>query len=272
MSKAAEELHISQPAVSQSIKNLENQLDGTLFIRSNKGLTLTEEGKMFYNHIKQAIESISKAENEFTYFKDLNIGQVRIGISTTLTKLILLNPLERFHDKYPNITIDITNDLTSNLVSMLQNGLLDFVILNEDDKEHENLDITYIREIEHCFISNKELDKINSFEEIQKYPLILQKKESNTRQYLDSFSLEHKIILNPTLEVVSQDLVVELTKIGLGIGFIIKDLIIDDLNNNKLYEVSINEQLPKKNIWLATNKNTIPTFATKKFINTILNK
>lgn len=272
MSKAAQELHISQPAVSQAIKKLEGQLDGTLFIRSNKGLSLTEEGKMFYNHIKQAVESISNAENQFTYFKDINVGQVRIGISTTLTKLVLLEPLEIFHKLYPNIIIDITNDLTSNLINMLNNGLLDFVILNEDEKNHDNLEIIKIKEIEHCFISSNIHSNIEySLSELNDYPLILQKKESNTRQYLDSIALDNKLILKPSLEVVSQDLVIEFTKIGLGIGFIIKELVGDELKRKELFEVKLKDRLSKKYIWLATSKNTISTFASKKFIQIIVN-
>jgi DNA-binding transcriptional LysR family regulator len=270
MSKAAEELFISQPAVSQAIKKLELELGGTLFIRSNKGLSLTEEGKMFYNHIKQAIESINNAESEFTYFKDLNIGEVRIGISTTLTKLVLLKSLETFHKLYPNIVINITNDLTSNLINLLNNGLLDFVILNEDERSHENLEIIKIKEIEHCFVSNKRYQDRILISDLNSYPLILQKKESNTRQYLDSIALNNKVILKPTLEVVSQDLVIEFTKIGLGIGFVIKELVIDELNSNLLFELKLKEKLSKKSIWLATSKNTIPSFASKKFIQTII--
>lgn len=272
MSKAAEELFISQPAVSQAIRKLENQLDGTLFIRSNKGLSLTDEGKMFYNYIKQAVESISNAENQFTHYKDLNVGQIRIGISTTLTKLVLLKPLESFHKCFPKITIDITNDLSSNLVNMLNNGLLDIVILSEDEKNHDNLELTPIKEIKHCFIGNANYQDIKnvSLLELQNYPLILQKKESNTRQYLDSLALDYKIVLKPALEVVSQDLVIELTKIGLGIGFIIEDLVDNELNTNKLYKIKIKEKLANKRIWLATNKNMIPTFAAKKFIQILL--
>ena len=115
MTKASEELHISQPAISQSIKKLENQLGGSLFLRSNKGMELTEEGKMFYEYIKGALELINNAENEFTSFKDLSKGEIKIGCSTTLTKLILIDAIKKFHDEYPNININITNDLTYNL-------------------------------------------------------------------------------------------------------------------------------------------------------------
>ena len=100
MTRASEELHISQPAISQSIKKLEDQLGGTLFLRSNKGMELTEEGKMFYEYVKGALELIGHAENEFTSFKDLSKGEIKVGCSTTLTKLILMDALENFHKDY----------------------------------------------------------------------------------------------------------------------------------------------------------------------------
>lgn len=133
MTKASEELHISQPAISQSIKKLEDQLGGTLFLRSNKGMELTEEGKMFCEYVKGALELINDAENEFTSFKDLTKGEIKIGCSTTLTKLILMNALKEFHKEYPNININITNNLTSNLINDLKLGKLDFVIFNESN-------------------------------------------------------------------------------------------------------------------------------------------
>ena len=107
MTKASEELHISQPAISQSIKKLEDQLGGTLFIRSNKGMELTEEGKMIYDYVKGALELIKNAENDFTAFKDLSKGEVKIGCSTTLTKLLLIEPIKEFNKDYPNIDIKV---------------------------------------------------------------------------------------------------------------------------------------------------------------------
>ena len=138
MTKASEELHISQPAISQSIKKLEDQLGGTLFLRSNKGMGLTEEGKMFYEYVKGALELINNAENEFTSFKDLSKGEIKIGCSTTLTKLVLMNALKDFHLDYPNININITNDLTSNLINDLKLGKLDFVIFNGSNIKERN--------------------------------------------------------------------------------------------------------------------------------------
>ena len=156
MTKASEELHISQPAISQSIKKLENQLGGPLFLRSNKGMELTEEGKMFYDYVKGALELIKNAENEFTSFKDLSRGEIKIGCSTTLTKLILMNTLKVFHKDYPDISINITNDLTNNLINDLKLGKLDFIIYNESNVIDNNLKLEVLKELKQGFIYNDE--------------------------------------------------------------------------------------------------------------------
>ncbi len=266
MTKASEELHISQPAISQSIKKLEDQLGGTLFLRSNKGMELTEEGKMFYEYVKGALELINNAENEFTSFKDLSKGKVKIGCSTTLTKLVLINALKDFHLDYPNININITNDLTSNLINDLKLGKLDFVIFNESNIKETNLNLEKIKELKQGFIYNPEFydDNINNFEDLNNVPLILQKEESNSRKLLDYVALQNNVKLVPKMEVVSQELITEFTNIGLGIGFAIIDLAKRNFKNLK--ELNINKKIPNISIYLATNKSVSLTFASKMFI------
>lgn len=266
MTKASEELHISQPAISQSIKKLENQLGGTLFLRSNKGMQLTNEGKMFYEYVKGALELINNAENEFTSFKDLSKGEIKIGCSTTLTKIILLDVIKRFHQDYPNISINITNDLTSNLINDLKLGKLDFVIFNESNIKETNLHLEKITELKQGFIYNPNYfkDDINNFEDLNNYPLILQKESSNSRKLLNSIASKNNTILIPKMEVVSQELVTEFTNIGLGIGFTIIDLVKKNFNNLK--ELKINKDIPKINVYLGTNKSILPTFASSTFI------
>ena len=267
MTKASEELHISQPAISQSIKKLEDQLGGTLFLRSNKGMELTEEGKMFFEYIKGALELINNAENEFTSFKDLSKGEIKIGCSTTLTKLILLDALKKFHFDYPNINFDITNDLTSNLINDLKLGKLDFVIFNESNIKETNLDLKKVRELKQGFIYNPLFfkDEINNFEDLNNYPLILQKEESNSRKLLDYIALRNNVKLIPRMEVVSQELITEFVNIGLGIGFVITDLSKRNFKNMK--ELKLNKKIPNINVYLATNKSISLTFASKTFIN-----
>ena len=266
MTRASEELHISQPAISQSIKKLESQLGGVLFIRSNKGMELTNEGKMFYDYVKGAIELINNAENEFTTFKDLSKGEIKIGASTTLTKIVLLDAIKKFHIDYPNININITNDLTSNLIIDLQKGKLDFIIYNEGDIEEKNIKTNILCEINQGFIYNEEYfkDNIKSFNDLNKYPLIFQKKESNSRKFIDNFLIKKNVLLTPKTEVVSQDLILEFTNIGFGIGFGIIELAKKNYPNLK--ELKINKELSKTKIYIAKNKNITLPFASKKLV------
>lgn len=266
MTRASEELHISQPAISQSIKKLESQLGGVLFIRSNKGMELTNEGKMFYDYVKGAIELINNAENEFTTFKDLSKGEIKIGASTTLTKIVLLDAIKKFHIDYPNININITNDLTSNLIIDLQKGKLDFIIYNEGNIEEKNIKTDILCEINQGFIYNEEYfkDNIKSFNDLNKYPLIFQKKESNSRKFIDNFLIKKNVLLTPKTEVVSQDLILEFTNIGFGIGFGIIELAKKNYPNLK--ELKINKELSKTKIYIAKNKNITLPFASKKLV------
>lgn len=264
MTRASEELHISQPAISQSIKKLEEQLGGTLFLRSNKGMELTKEGLMFYDYIKGALELIKNAENEFTSFKSLEKGEIKIGCSTTLTKLLLLDTIEKFHKDYQNIDIILTNELTTNLLNDLEKGKLDFVVFNEG-KINNNINIKKLTTIKQGFIYNEKYfkDDIKKLSDLNKYPLIFQKKDSNSRKQLDKFLNDNNINLTPKIETVSQDLVVEFTNIGLGVGYTIIDLA---KKNYKLKELKINKLLPETNVFIATNKNINLTLASKKFL------
>lgn len=271
MTKASEELHISQPAISQSIKKLEEQLGGILFLRSNKGMQLTEEGKMVYEYVKGALTLINNAENEFTSFKTLSKGEIKIGCSTTLTKLILIDVLKKFHKEYPNININITNDLTSNLIKKLKIGKLDFVIFNESNVKENSLYLEKIKELKQGFIYNPEFykDDVTNFEDLNNLLLILQKGESNSRKLLDYIALKNNVKLIPKMEVVSQELITEFTNIGLGVGFAIIDLA--KRNYKNLKELKINKKIPDINIYLATNNSLSLTFASKKFIEYLKN-
>lgn len=274
ITKASEELSISQPAISKSIKNLEEQLGGQLFVRTKRGVVLTEEGKEFYNYIKQAIEYINNAENKFTDLINLETGCIKIGISTTLTKEFLLPYLEEFHSLYPKIDIQIITNLTSDLMPKLKNGLIDIVILNLNDKNYDNdIDIIKCRKINDCFVVNNKYKDLTlkevSIKELNNYPLILQAKGSNTREFLDNIARENGVVLKPNIELASYSLVVEFSKIGLGIGYATKEYIKEAIKNKELYELELKEKIPSRYIGIALSKNHIPNFSTKKLIEII---
>ena len=274
ITKASEELSISQPAISKSIKNLEEQLGGQLFVRTKRGVVLTEEGKEFYNYIKQAIEYINNAENKFTDLINLETGCIKIGISTTLTKEFLLPYLEEFHSSYPKIDIQIITNLTSDLMPKLRNGLIDIVILNLNDKNYGNdIDIIKCRKINDCFVVNNKYKDLTlkevSIKDLNNYPLILQAKGSNTRDFLDDIARENGVVLKPNIELASYSLVVDFSKIGLGIGYATKEYIKEEIKNKELYELKIKEKIPSRYIGIALSKNHIPNFSTKKLIEII---
>lgn len=277
ITKASEELNISQPAISKSIKNLEEQLGGTLFVRTKRGVTLTEEGKEFYKYIKHAIEYINNAENKFTDLINLETGSIRIGISTTLTKEFLLPYLEEFHEKYPKIDIQIDTNISTELLYKLRNGLVDMVILHMIDKNYgDDLEVIKCKKVTDCFAANKKykelIDKEISLKELNNYPLIFQPKESNTRKFLDDFTRENNVTLNPSMELAGYTLVVEFTRIGLGIGYINEDYSKDLLNSRELYKLKLKEKIPSRYIGIVVSKNHIPSFSTKKLMEIITKK
>ena len=276
ITKASEELLISQPAISKAIKNLEEQLGGQLFTRTKRGVILTEEGKEFYNYIKQAMEYISSAENKFSELINLDTGRIRIGISTTLTKQFLLPYLEEFHKLYPNIDIQIITNLSSELIPKLRNGLIDMMVTNLVDNSYDSdIQIIKCKEVNDCFVVNNTYSELLgrqiSIDELNDYPLILQTKGSNTRIFLDNFAKEKNVILKPNIELASYSLVVDFAKIGLGIGYVTKDYIMDEIKNEELFVLSLKEKIPSRYIGIATSTNHLPNFSTKKLIE-IINK
>ena len=275
ITKASKELNISQPAVSKYIKSLEEQLGGTLFIRTKKGVLLTNEGAMFYNYVKQAIESIKSAENKFTELINLNYGNIKIGISTTLTMEILHSYLKQFHNLYPKIKIEIIVDFSTELFIKLKNGLIDIAFLNLENKIYDReIKIINCKKITDCFVVNKDfkklLNKKITLNELNKYPLILQTKNSIARNLIDKIALENNVILKPNIELTSYSLVVGLTKIGFGVGHLIKEYIQKEINNKELYILNLKEKIPSRYFSIAISKKYLPNFSTKKLINIVI--
>lgn len=276
ITKASENLNISQPAISKTIKLLEEKLGGTLFVRTKKGVILTEEGKEFYSYINKAMEYINSAENKFSDLINLETGVIKIGINSTLTKEFLLPYLEKFNKLYPKIDIQITNGITSHLINELKTGLIDIVFLNLNDKDYGNdIDIIKCKKIHDVFIASKKYselnDKVISLNELKNYPLIFQAKGSNTRNFLDNFLKEKNITLKPNIELASYSLVTEFCKAGFGIGYAVKEFIQKDLNEGKIFSLKIKENIPERYIGYAISNKHLPSFSTKKLIE-IINK
>lgn len=277
ITKASKELNISQPAISKSIKNLEEQLGGQLFFRTKRGVILTDEGKEFYKYISQAIEYIYNAENKFSDLVNLETGCIKIGISTTLTKEFLLPYLEKFHYLYPKIDIQIVTSYTDDLMTKLKNGLIDILILNLNNKNYGNdIEIIKCRKIQDCFVVGEKFKSLASqelsFNELNNYPLLLQAKGSSTREFLDDMAKTNNITLKPNIELASYSLISEFVKIGFGIGYVTRDYVKSAIKNKELFELNLKEKIPNRYIGIALSKNHIPSFSTRKIIKIITEK
>lgn len=270
ISKASESMYISQPAVTQSIKNLEEKLGGKLLIRTKKGIVLTEEGKVLFDYIKKGVENFKNGENTFLNYLNLDSGSIRIGASTTITRNIVMPYLEKFHIKYPKVDIKITNDLTSNLVTALRNGDLDLLVVNLPMEENKDLKVIPICEVQDIFVGN--LDYYNKtkgqlkIEDLFNYPLITQKEPSNTRKFLNKYLKSNSISTNIPNEIVSYSLIMDFVKAGFGIGYATKEFIEEDLKEKKLYEIKVTPKVPKREVGIVTLSKTIPNYSAKKLI------
>lgn len=269
ISKAANKLFISQPAVTWQIKSLEDQLNLTLFIRTKKGVTLTEEGKVLFEYVKQGVESFTNGENMLTNIKNLDYGTISIGASTTVSKHVLMPYLEEFHKQYPNIDIKIVNSLTESLIKELRNGNLDMLVLNLPMKESKDLKIQKVMDVQDIFVRNKKYYELTNgnikLEKLNNYPLLFQKKPSNTRTFLDNYLKENNTSLMPKTEIVSYNLIMDFVKSGFGIGYATKEFIKDDLNKS-LFEIKVTPKIPSRYIGIATLKKAIPNYSVKKLI------
>lgn len=264
ISKGAEQLMISQPAVTQSIKTLEDELNGKLFIRTPKGVILTHEGEILYNYIKEGMAYFINGKNKFDSLKVLDEGIINIGCSTSIAENYLIDYIKKFKTTYPNVVINIKNDLTDNLIKDLRNGNLDIVI-SAYTKDIKDLNITHLTDLHDIFVQNKLENKVIPITTLLKDNLLLQKYPSITRSNFNNFIESNNLEYNVKMEVVSHSLLTKLTINGLGHSVLTKEFIKNHLNKD-LFEIKTDKQIPTRKLGYFIKKENYPSFATQKFI------
>lgn len=268
-SKASKELYMTQPAVSQAIMQLEGELDIRLFNRTSKGVTLTNEGSLLYEYVNSAINLINVGEEKILEFKDLTIGELKIGVGDTISKYFLLPYLEEFHNRYPNLKFKIINGTTLELCALIKSGEIDIAICNLpiDYPSLEFITCGEVRDIFVCGEKYKGLTKKKiSLEEMVKYPLIFLEPNSNSRKYVENFMLSNGIKISPEFELGSFDLLLEFAKINLGIACVVKEFSKDYLEQGLLYEVKVLEEIPSRSIGVCYLKSVSLSLASTKFV------
>lgn len=270
ISSAAKELYISQPAVSRSVKQLEEKLGKQLFLRTPRGMQLTHEGELLFKYIEQAYNLISIAENKFIELQHIVDGEVRVGVSTTVFTSYLLPFIKVFHDNYPNVKINIKNKSTYEIVDLLKNNELDFGIVDLPIETCEQFIVKEMWTVQDCFVCNEKykflLEKPIPLKELENYPILLREKNRNTRMYIDKVFQHYGVNIVPELEMTGHHAMIEFVKMGFGIGCVVRNFIEDELKKSILYEIKTVEEIPPRKLGIITLKNVQLSTAAMKFI------
>ena len=268
-SEASKQLFISQSAVSQSVKVLEKKLNQTLFIRSTKKVQLTPEGEILLKHIEPAINLIQKGENQLLEANTLNGGQLRIGASDTICRYYLVPYLNRFHKAYPNVHIKVTNQTSIECAHLLENGQVDFIITNYPNSGlSSSQKVRVINEFADVFVANQEYFPLKgetvNLQKLQTYPILMLDRKSTTSEFLHHMFQKEQLDLVPEIELSSNDLLIDLARIGLGIAFV-PDFCIPN-NDKDLFQVRLTEKLPTRQMVVAYNENIPVSQASRQFM------
>ncbi len=257
-SEASKRLFISQSAVSQSIKVLEKKLNQTLFTRSTKRVRLTPQGELLLRHIEPAMHLIQRGEAQLIDTTLEGGGQLRIAASDTICRYFLVPFLKKFHHDYPNVHIKVTNQTSIGCVELLESGQVDLIFSNfPNSKLGSSYHLKSVLTFHDIFIANEDFsdlkNQIISFADLLKHPILMLSRQSTTSEFLHKLFQEHQLDLVPEIELSSNDLLLDLASIGLGIAFV-PDYCLSK-NTSDLFELQLTEELPQRQLMLAYSEH-----------------
>lgn len=268
-SEASKQLFISQSAVSQSIKTLEKKLEQPLFIRSTKKVQLTPSGKVLLKHVEPAMNLLQRGENQLLESGSLGFGQLHIGASDTICRYFLVPYLKQFHKKFPHVPIKVTNATSLSCVELLEQGKVDLIVTNfPNSKLNQSYMQKTVCNFHDVFIANPAYfdlkEQTPSLEELKQYPILMLDRKSTTSEFLHNLFLQHQLELIPEIELSSNDLLIDLARIGLGIAFI-PDYCLSH-ESKELFIVKTKETLPSRQMVAAVNPSLPAAPSTEAFL------
>ena len=268
-SEASKQLFISQSAVSQSIKVLEKKLDQPLFIRSTKKVQLTPEGEILLRHVEPAMNLIRKGESQLLETHSLGGGQLRIGASDTICRYYLVPYLKRLHQEFPGVHIKVTNHTSIDCAKALENGEVDFIVVNLPNSALTgDLETRTIYEFHDVFIANPDafplMDQKLTFAQLLKQPIMMLDRRSTTSEFLHHIFQKNQLDLVPEIELSSNDLLIDLARIGLGIAFV-PDYCLPKRCRD-LFVLELAQSLPARQLMVVSSPYAPVSQAAKQFM------
>jgi len=269
-SKAAERLYVTQPSVSYAMKMLEENLKTKLFFRNANGIKLTPDGMELFNYVEKSYNLLLSGERNLNASKDFSHGRIAIGVQSHIGEFFLFPFVEKFHEEYPNIEINIISRNTEEMIEFLESNGIDFMIdTSPITSKYNNLKIEPLFDLENCFISKKKINKPElSFRELNDYNLVLPVKRSTPRKELDAVCEKDCVTLTPFMTIETTEMLVNAVKKDMGIGYVIKQAVHKELESGILYEVKVKQKLPTLKLNLVYIEEYL-THIPKSFMKTI---
>ena len=274
---AANALCVSQPAVSQTIRQLEAALGVTLFLRAQKGIRPTAEGQALFQYVERGYETILQGEHALQSMLELEQGEIHIGASDMTLKYYLLPYLERFHEKYPGVKVNVTNGPTPETLKHLKDGKIDFCVVSGPLDEDEEFSVRPVKQIRDVFVAGSRFAYLKGkqlpWELLQELPLIcLEKGTSSTRSYLDRFLQENKVELQPEFELATSDMIVQFVLRNLGIGAVVEPFAAPFIASGELFELDFEPKIPPRAFFVATDRKLPLSKAGKSLLQLLQNE
>lgn len=265
---AAQTLFISQSAVSQSVKQLEAELQTRLFARNSRGVTLTADGRMLYEYVRSAMGLLETGEEKLSQSRDLQMGHLTIGASDTVTSQFLLPYLDRFHRQYPAIHIQIISGRSHKVLGLLQSGKVDIAFASTP-QEGASLETFPCLATHSIFVAGAEypcdFDHVYTLEEIARFPLILLERKASSRLYLEKYFLQNGLHLNPEIELGARSLLVDLAAIGFGVAGVTEEFVRRELESGRLRKLRTSFDIPPRSVDLCVLRDVPLTSAAQRF-------
>ncbi len=266
-SGAANLLGISQPAVSQAIRQLEDSLDVRLFNRSSRGVTLTKEGELLGGYVRSAMGLIEAGEEKLLKLRSLSAGELRIGAGDTVSKWYLAPFIGKYHTLYPDVKISITNRTTDGTMELLRSGATDIGFVNMPMSE-KGFVFEECLGVHDVFIAGEPFSHLRgrtvALSELASYPLIMLEQASNSRRMVDRHFLENGVVLRPEIELGAHDLLIDYARIGLGIACVAREFV--HYSDDEMFEIQLSSAVPRRSIAVCYRENIPLSAAAKKFI------
>lgn len=265
---AAEELSVSQPAVSQAVRHLEESLGSPLFVRNPRGVRFTPEGEMLYSFVQRGYEYIRQGERKFREMLNLETGEIRIGASDMTLQFYLLEVLEQFHEQFPGIKVAVTNAPTPETLKHLQDGKIDFGVVSTPLNNRRDWNVKKVRQIEDVFVAGKKFsflqNQVLSYQELGRLPVLCLEKNTSTRNYVDGFLEKNGVVLSPEFELATSNMLIQFARKGMGIASVMKDFAEEFLRTGELFLLEFEEKIPFREFCVVTDERIpVPAAAGK---------